>query len=83
MFSIDVVFLQDDGGIDVDMDDSILEDSILEDIGEGMNDDTLNVNADEDQLLTEDVSRKLNGHTEITGWQAPSIFIKSEIFAFL
>ena len=25
----------------------------------------------------------LKGHTEITGWQAPSIFIKSEIFAFL
>ena len=24
----------------------------------------------------------LKGHTEITGWQAPSIFIKSEIFAF-
>ena len=24
----------------------------------------------------------LKGHTEITGWQAPSIFIKSDIFAF-
>ena len=47
-----IVRSQEDGGIDVEMDDDI----ILEDVEEGMNDDALNINAEDDQLLTEDVS---------------------------
>ena len=49
---VSIVCFQEDGGIDVEMDDDI----ILEDVEEGMNDDALNINAEDDQLLTEDVS---------------------------